>query len=86
MRARYALIVLDTVGPERAEGLVRRIASDLSLHFFGWTRSKGLRRGPPLRDHASHPGAHAQHRHSYTNRRASIITGVPRRMQKSTVA
>jgi hypothetical protein len=45
VRARYALIVLDTVEPERAEGLVRRIASDLSLHFFGWTRSKGLRRG-----------------------------------------
>ena len=45
VRARYALIVLDTVEPERAEGLVRRIASDLSLHFFGWTRSRGLRRG-----------------------------------------
>ena len=45
VRARYALIVLDTVEPERAEGLVRRIASDLSLHFYGWTRSKGLRRG-----------------------------------------
>jgi hypothetical protein len=45
VRARYALIVLDTVEPERAEGLVRWIASDLSLHVFGWTRSKGLRRG-----------------------------------------
>ncbi len=45
VRARYALIVLDTIEPERAEGLVRRIASNLSLHFFGWTRSKGLRRG-----------------------------------------
>ena len=45
VRARYALIVLDTVEPQRAEALVRRIASDLSLKYFGWTRSKGLRRG-----------------------------------------
>src|SRR5687768_4698646 len=50
VRARYALIVLDTVEPERADGLVRRIASDLSLHFFGWTRSKGLRRGGDVGD------------------------------------
>ena len=45
VRARYALIVLDTAEPQRAEELVRRIASDLSLKYFGWTRSKGLRRG-----------------------------------------
>ena len=45
VRARYALIVLDTVEPQRAEDLVRRIASNLSLKYFGWTRSKGLRRG-----------------------------------------
>ena len=45
VRARYALIVLDTVEPQRAEDLVRRIASDLHLKYFGWTRSKGLRRG-----------------------------------------
>jgi AAA+ superfamily predicted ATPase len=59
VRARYALIVLDTIEPERAEGLVRRIASDLSLHFFGWTRSKGLRRGgdagDPYIDHTLEP-------------------------------
>src|SRR5919109_1290810 len=26
--------------------MVRQIASDLSLHYYSWTRSKGLRRGP----------------------------------------
>ena len=45
VRARYALIVLDTVEPELAERTVRQIASNLSLHYFAWTRSKGLRRG-----------------------------------------
>lgn len=45
VRARYALIVLDTVEPELAERMVRQIASNLSLHYYTWTRSKGLRRG-----------------------------------------
>lgn len=45
VRARYALIVLDTIEPELAERTVRQIASNLSLHYFAWTRSKGLRRG-----------------------------------------
>jgi hypothetical protein len=45
VRSKYALIVIDTVEPERAEQMVRRIASNLSLHYFGWTRSKGLRKG-----------------------------------------
>ena len=45
IRAHYALIVLDTVEPERAEALVRQAASELSLHYYYWTRSKGVRRG-----------------------------------------
>jgi ATPase family protein associated with various cellular activities (AAA) len=46
VRARYALIVLETIEPELAERMVRQIASDLQLHYYSWTRSKGLRRGP----------------------------------------
>jgi hypothetical protein len=46
VRARYALIVLETIEPELAEQVVRHIASDLQLHYYSWTRSKGLRRGP----------------------------------------
>lgn len=45
IRAHYALIVVETVEPERAEELVRQAASDLSLHYYYWTRSKGVRRG-----------------------------------------
>jgi hypothetical protein len=48
VRARYALIVLDTIEPELAERMVRQIASDLQLHYYSWTRSKGLRRGPSV--------------------------------------
>ena len=46
VRARYALVVIDTIEPELGERMVRHIASDLSIHFYSWTRSKGLRRGP----------------------------------------
>ncbi|HEY8175069.1 MAG TPA: AAA family ATPase [Gemmatimonadaceae bacterium] len=45
IRAHYTLIVLETVEPERAEELVRQAATDLSLHYYYWTRSKGVRRG-----------------------------------------
>ena len=45
IRAHYALIVLETNEPERAEELVRQAASELSLHYYYWTRSKGVRRG-----------------------------------------
>lgn len=45
IRAHYALIVLDTNEPDRAEELVRQAASELSLHYYYWTRSKGVRRG-----------------------------------------
>ena len=45
IRSRYALIILDTVEPALASQMVREIASAQSLHYFEWTRSKGLRRG-----------------------------------------
>ncbi|MEX2152926.1 MAG: AAA family ATPase [Gemmatimonadaceae bacterium] len=45
IRAHYALIVVETNEPERAEELVRQAASQLSLHYYYWTRSKGVRRG-----------------------------------------
>jgi hypothetical protein len=45
IRAHYTLIVLETVEPERAEELVRQAAAELSLHYYYWTRSKGVRRG-----------------------------------------
>src|SRR3954462_14397011 len=45
IRAHYALIVLETVEPERAEQLVRQAASELSLQYYYWTRSKGVRKG-----------------------------------------
>jgi hypothetical protein len=44
VRSRYALIILDTVEAEQGEQLARQIAARLSLHYFLWTRSKGLRR------------------------------------------
>ena len=45
IRAHYALIVVETAEPERAEELVRQAASTLNLHYYYWTRSKGVRRG-----------------------------------------
>lgn len=45
VRAHYGLIILETAEAEPAEQLARQIASDLSLHYYHWTRSKGLRRG-----------------------------------------
>ena len=45
IRAHYALIVVETAEPERAEELVRQAASELRLQYYYWTRSKGVRRG-----------------------------------------
>jgi hypothetical protein len=50
IRAHYALIVVETNEPERAEELVRQAASQLQLHYYYWTRSKGVRRGNALGD------------------------------------
>jgi len=45
VRARYALIVLDTIEVERAEQGLALAASRLNLLYFSWSRSRGLRRG-----------------------------------------
>ena len=45
IRSRYALIIVETDEKDRAEALLKRTASQLALHFYSWTRSKGLRRG-----------------------------------------
>lgn len=45
IRARYALIVLDTVEVERAEQGLALAAARLNLLYFSWSRSRGLRRG-----------------------------------------
>jgi len=50
IRAHYALIVVETNEPERAEELVRQAASQLQLHYYYWTRSKGVRRGNSMGD------------------------------------
>ena len=45
IRSRYALILLDTAEPERADELLALIASRLSLPYYSWSRSRGMRRG-----------------------------------------
>ncbi|HEX8851679.1 MAG TPA: AAA family ATPase [Gemmatimonadaceae bacterium] len=45
IRSRYGLIILDTVEEDRVESILKQIASSLSLHYYSWSRSKGLRRG-----------------------------------------
>lgn len=45
VRARYALIVLDTREYDRAVAGLARMASELGLHLFSWTRSRGMIRG-----------------------------------------
>jgi len=51
VRARYALIVLDTREYDRALAGSERIAAELGLHLFTWTRSRGMIRG----SHSSDP-------------------------------
>lgn len=45
IRSRYALILLETEEPARADEVLATIAARLSLHYFSWSRSRGLRRG-----------------------------------------
>ncbi len=45
IRARHGLIWLDTPEEERANALLRYVASRLRVPFFTWTRSQGIRRG-----------------------------------------
>ncbi len=61
IRSKYALILLETAEPERADEMLALIASQLSLLFFSWTRSRGLRRGvqpgDPFIDNTAEPSA-----------------------------
>lgn len=45
VRARYALIVLETREYDRAIAGAERIAAEVGLHLFTWTRSRGMVRG-----------------------------------------
>lgn len=45
IRSKYALVLLDTAEPERADERLALIASRLSLPYYSWSRSRGLRRG-----------------------------------------
>jgi hypothetical protein len=45
IRSKYALLLLETAEPERADEMLALIASRLSLLYFTWSRSRGLRRG-----------------------------------------
>jgi len=45
VRSRYGLVIVDTLEEERVEELFKQIASKLQLHYYSWTRSRGLRRG-----------------------------------------
>jgi len=59
IRSKYALLLLDTAEPERADELLAGIASRLSLLYFSWSRSRGLRRGvqpgDPFIEHTAEP-------------------------------
>lgn len=65
VRSRYALIVVDTWEYERATEVLRHVASRLSLHYFEWRRSKGVRRGSapgdPFADETALPSQALRH-------------------------
>jgi hypothetical protein len=50
IRARYALIILETREHDRATAGAERIAAELGLHLFTWTRSRGMVRGSQTAD------------------------------------
>lgn len=59
VRARYALIVLDTREYDRAIAGIERISAELGLHLYVWSRSRGTLRGShftdPLVDNTAEP-------------------------------
>lgn len=59
IRARYALVMLDTREYDRAIAGTERIAAELGLHLYTWTRSRGVVRGSqfsdPLVDNTADP-------------------------------
>lgn len=50
IRARYALIVLDTREYDRAIAGIERISAELGLHLYTWSRSRGTVRGSHFTD------------------------------------
>jgi ATP-dependent 26S proteasome regulatory subunit len=65
VRARYGLIVLNTRETARAGVGLARVASDLGLLFFSWSRSRGMRRGElpsdPMVDNTMEPARALAH-------------------------
>src|SRR6478752_7343860 len=61
VRSRYALIVLETHEEDRADALLRHVATKLSIPLLCWSRSRGLRRGAsnlePAIDGTAEPAA-----------------------------
>lgn len=45
IRSKYALLLLETPEPERADEMLATIATRANLLFFSWSRSRGIRRG-----------------------------------------
>ncbi|HEY9228146.1 MAG TPA: AAA family ATPase, partial [Gemmatimonadaceae bacterium] len=73
IRARYPIVVLETMETGRAESLARQTASELSLHYYLWTRSKGLRRGANTGDPYVEKTAEPHHALSFIEREGSGI-------------
>ncbi|HVZ48611.1 MAG TPA: AAA family ATPase [Gemmatimonadaceae bacterium] len=59
VRARYALIILETREYDRAIAGIERISAELGLHLYAWSRSRGTVRGShftdPLVDNTADP-------------------------------
>jgi hypothetical protein len=45
VRSRHGLIVIDSIEDDRVEDILRHVATDLSLHYYVWRRTKGVARG-----------------------------------------
>ena len=73
VRARYPIVMLETMETGRAESLARQVASELSMHFYLWTRSKGLRRGANTGDPYVDTTAEPHHALSFIEREGSGI-------------
>src|SRR5205085_5541514 len=57
----------------RAESLARQVASQLSMHYYHWTRSKGIRRGANVGDPYVETTAEPQHALSFIEREGSGV-------------
>lgn len=73
VRAKYPIVVLETMETGRAESLARQVASQLSMHYYLWTRSKGLRRGASVGDPFVETTELPQHALTFIEREGSGI-------------